>query len=59
VLLMSAGPGTLLEEYRIRASRPRSLEDPLLSRVVADIHDQLELEVRKVVERETGEPGLA
>ncbi len=59
VLLMSAAPGTLLEEYRIRAARPRSLEDPLLSRVVADIHDQLELEVRKVVARETGEPGLA
>jgi NitT/TauT family transport system ATP-binding protein len=63
VLLMSAAPGRLLEEYRIRAPRPRSLENPLLSRVVADIHDQLELEVRKVVARETGEegdqPGLA
>jgi NitT/TauT family transport system ATP-binding protein len=69
VLLMSAAPGRLLEEYRIRAPRPRSLENPLLSRLVADIHDQLELEVRKVVARETGEsddsgqsghePGLA
>src|SRR5436190_4109987 len=57
VLLMSAAPGRLLEEYRIRAPRPRSLENPLLSRVVADIHDQLELEVRKVVARETGENG--
>ena len=57
VLLMSAAPGRLLEEYRIRAPRPRSLENPLLSRLVADIHDQLELEVRKVVARETGESG--
>ena len=59
VLLMSAAPGRLLEEYRIWAPRPRSLENPLLSRVVADIHDQLELEVRKVVARETGEPAEA
>ena len=49
--------GRLLEEYRIWAPRPRSLENPLLSRLVADIHDQLELEVRKVVARETGESG--
>jgi NitT/TauT family transport system ATP-binding protein len=55
VLLMSARPGTLLEEYRIRAPRPRHLEDALLSRVVVDIHDRLEEEVGKVVARETGE----
>jgi NitT/TauT family transport system ATP-binding protein len=56
VLLMSAAPGTLLEEYRIRVPRPRHLEDPLLSRVVVDIHDRLHEEVSKVVARETGEP---
>jgi sulfonate transport system ATP-binding protein len=55
VLLMSASPGTMLEEYRIRSPRPRHLEDPLLARVVVDIHDRLQEEVRKVVERETGE----
>jgi NitT/TauT family transport system ATP-binding protein len=55
VLLMSASPGTFLEEYRILAPRPRRLEDALVARVVSDIHDQLELEVRKVVARETGE----
>jgi NitT/TauT family transport system ATP-binding protein len=55
VLLMSASPGTMLEEYRIRAPRPRHLEDALLSRVVLDIHDRLEEEVHKVVARETGE----
>ncbi len=60
VLLMSAAPGTLLEEYRIRAPRPRHLEDALLSRVVVDIHDRLSEEVSKVVARETGErPDLA
>jgi NitT/TauT family transport system ATP-binding protein len=56
VLLMSASPGTLLEEYRIWVPRPRALEDTLLSRTVADIHDQLQREVDKVVARETGEP---
>jgi NitT/TauT family transport system ATP-binding protein len=56
VLLMSAAPGTLLEEYRIWVPRPRHLEDTLLSRTVADIHDQLQQEVDKVVARETGEP---
>jgi len=56
VLLMSASPGTLLEEYRIVAPRPRRLDDALVSRVVADIHDQLEEEVKKVVARETGDP---
>ncbi|HXJ66494.1 MAG TPA: ABC transporter ATP-binding protein [Actinomycetota bacterium] len=56
VLLMSAGPGVLLEEYRIRVPRPRHLEDALLSRVVVDIHDRLSEEVSKVAARETGEP---
>jgi NitT/TauT family transport system ATP-binding protein len=55
VLLMSAAPGVLLEEYRIRAPRPRHLEDALLSRVVVDIHDRLAEEVSKVAARETGE----
>ncbi len=60
VLLMSASPGTLLEEYRIVAPRPRRLEDALVTRVVTDIHDQLDEEVKKVVARETGEqPDLA
>jgi len=60
VLLMSAAPGTLLEEYRIVAPRPRRLEDALVSRVVGDIHDQLDEEVRKVVAREEGDaPDLA
>jgi NitT/TauT family transport system ATP-binding protein len=59
VLLMSAAPGVLLEEYRIRAPRPRHLEDVLLSRVVVDIHDRLAEEVSKVAAREAGEPGLA
>lgn len=55
VLLMSASPGTLLEEYRIQSPRPRHLEDPLLTRLVVDIHDRLQEEVTKVVARETGE----
>jgi NitT/TauT family transport system ATP-binding protein len=60
VLLMSAPPGMLIEEYRIVAPRPRQLEDPLLSKVVVDINDQLSREVEKVVALETGRPaGLA
>ena len=52
VLLMSAPPGTFLEEQRIHAPRPRQLEDVLLAKVVSDIHDHLIREVNKVVARE-------
>jgi NitT/TauT family transport system ATP-binding protein len=41
VLVMSAAPGTLLEEFRIDAHRPRTLEDVLIARVVSEIHDLL------------------
>jgi NitT/TauT family transport system ATP-binding protein len=52
VILMSAPPGTFVAEHRIIADRPREFEDPLLSKVVVDIHDHLLKEVEKVVERE-------
>jgi NitT/TauT family transport system ATP-binding protein len=45
VLVMSAAPGRLLEEFKITARRPRSLDDVLVSRVVSEIHDLLILEV--------------
>jgi len=41
VFVMSSAPGRLLEEFRIDATRPRSLEDVLVSRVVSEIHDLL------------------
>jgi NitT/TauT family transport system ATP-binding protein len=41
ILVMSRGPGRLLEEVRIDAPQPRSLDDVLVSRVAADIHDVL------------------
>jgi NitT/TauT family transport system ATP-binding protein len=56
VLLMSARPGRLLAEHRISSPRPRDLDDVLLSKVVADIHDQLLEEVDEGVEVEGG-PG--
>jgi NitT/TauT family transport system ATP-binding protein len=60
VLLLSAPPGRLVEEYRISAPRPRRLEDPLLMSVVVDIHGRLHEEVQEVVARETGDrQGLA
>ena len=55
VLLMSAPPGTFLEEQRIRAPRPRNYEDVLIAKTVADIHEHLVQEVGKVVAREMGE----
>ncbi len=55
VLLMSAPPGTLLEGQRIRTPRPRSYDDVLIAKVVADIHDHLVQEVDKVVAREIGD----
>jgi NitT/TauT family transport system ATP-binding protein len=47
VLVMSAGPGRLLEEFRIDAPRPRTLDDVLVGRVVSEIHDLL---IRQVEE---------
>jgi NitT/TauT family transport system ATP-binding protein len=47
VLVMSAAPGRLVEEQRIFAPRPRRLDDPLVSRVVSDIHELLMSEVGK------------
>ena len=41
VLVMSAAPGTLLEEFRIDAHRPRTLDDVLIARVVSEIHELL------------------
>jgi NitT/TauT family transport system ATP-binding protein len=41
VFVMSAAPGRLLEEFRIDARRPRTLDDVLVSRVVSEIHDLL------------------
>jgi NitT/TauT family transport system ATP-binding protein len=45
VLVMSAAPGRLLEEFRIHAGRPRDLQDVLVSRVVAEIHGLLRREM--------------
>jgi NitT/TauT family transport system ATP-binding protein len=52
VLVMSAAPGRLLEEFRIHAPRPRSLDDVLVGRVVTEIHDLLMREVDESVARE-------
>jgi sulfonate transport system ATP-binding protein len=41
VLVLSAAPGTLLEEFRIDAHRPRTLDDVLIARVVSEVHDLL------------------
>jgi NitT/TauT family transport system ATP-binding protein len=52
VFVMSAAPGRLLEEFRIHAPRPRSLDDVLVGRVVSEIHDLLMREVDASVARE-------
>jgi sulfonate transport system ATP-binding protein len=54
VLVMSAAPGRLLEEFRIHAPRPRHLDDALVTRVVSEIHGLLMEEVDKGVAREMG-----
>jgi sulfonate transport system ATP-binding protein len=54
VLVMSTGPGRLLEEVRISAARPRDLDDVLVIRVVSEIHKLLMQEVDKDVSREIG-----
>jgi NitT/TauT family transport system ATP-binding protein len=52
VFVMSAGPGRLLEEFRIHTQRPRELDDVLVSRVVSEIHGLLMQEVDASVARE-------
>jgi NitT/TauT family transport system ATP-binding protein len=52
VLVMSAAPGRLIEEFRIHAPRPRSLDDVLVGRVVTEIHELLMREVDAHVARE-------
>ena len=54
VIVLSARPGTPIEEYRISTPRPRSFEDVLVARVVVDIHEHL----AKEVERAAREEGL-
>jgi len=54
VLVMSAAPGRLLEEFRIHAPRPRDLDDVLIARVVSEIHALLMQEVDASVAREMG-----
>jgi NitT/TauT family transport system ATP-binding protein len=54
VLVMSAAPGRLLEEFRIHTPRPRDLDDVLVARVVSEIHGLLMEEVDKGVAREMG-----
>jgi NitT/TauT family transport system ATP-binding protein len=54
VLLMSAPPGTIVEDRAIDVERPRNVDDPALARVVAGIHGHLIEEVNKVVAREIG-----
>ena len=46
VLVMSAAPGRLLEEFRIHTPRPRDLDDVLVTRVISEVHALLMHEVR-------------
>ena len=47
VLVMSAAPGTLVEEFRIHAPHARrDLDDVLVARVVSEIHELLMREVK-------------
>lgn len=54
ILILSAAPSRLLEEVHIMATRPRSLDDPLVSRVVSDVHELLMSEVGKDVVGQMG-----
>jgi NitT/TauT family transport system ATP-binding protein len=59
VIVLSARPGTPLEEFRITTPRPRSFEDVLVSKVVVDIHDHLAKEVERAAREEGLRPDLA
>jgi NitT/TauT family transport system ATP-binding protein len=59
VVVLSARPGTPIEEYRITTPRPRRFEDVLLGKVAADIHANLVKEVERAAREETARTGLA
>ncbi len=60
VLLMSGRPGRLIAEHRISSGRRRAEGDVLLSRVAADVREQLLREVdRGVATQSDAGPGLA
>jgi NitT/TauT family transport system ATP-binding protein len=54
VLLMSAPPGTIVEDRPVPVPRPREFDDPALAQTVAGIHRHLIKEVEQVVAREIG-----
>jgi NitT/TauT family transport system ATP-binding protein len=59
VVVLSARPGSPIEEHRITSPRPRHLEDALLSRVVVDIHEHLVKEVERAAREEAARSDLA
>ena len=59
VIVLSARPGTPLEEYRITTPRPRQFDDVLVRNVVLDIQAHLSKEVRRAAGEEGLRPGLA
>ena len=59
VIVLSARPGTPLEEFRITTPRPRTFEDVLLSKVVVDIHDHLSREVERAAAEQAHRADLA
>jgi NitT/TauT family transport system ATP-binding protein len=59
VIVLSARPGTPIEEFRISTPRPRRFDDPVIAKVVADMHDRLGEEVERAAREEARRPGLA
>jgi len=59
VIVLSARPGTPLEEYRITTPRPRQFDDVLVRSVVLDIQSHLSKEVERAAGEEGLRPGLA
>jgi NitT/TauT family transport system ATP-binding protein len=59
VVVLSARPGTPIEEYRITTPRPRHFEDVLLGRVVVDIHEHLVKEVERAARQDAARTDLA
>ncbi|MGZ5291415.1 MAG: ABC transporter ATP-binding protein [Actinomycetota bacterium] len=59
VVVLSARPGTPIQEHRIMSPRPRHFEDVLLSKVVADIHADLVKEVERAARQEAPRSDLA
>jgi NitT/TauT family transport system ATP-binding protein len=52
IVMLSANPGTIVEEYKVTLPRPRHIEEQVFIKLRADLLNRIRVEVSKSVEQE-------